>query len=662
MTEVFAGIALLAAAGIVSLAFPARLKKYPVILLSLAAAAFAAAGVAPPLAGGGTSELALELGFPLGLTRWAIDPLSALFSLLVAAGAALAPIYSAGYLRNEEGERRLAAYWCFLPILSASMFLVLSSRDALSFLVAWELMSLSSFLLVSFDAEEPEVRKAALYYLVAMQVGLAFLISVFALLGSKAGAFGFDELAAAAASSPALAAVSFLLLLAGFGTKMGLVPFHGWLPLAHPAAPSPASALMSGVMIKTGAYGLLRALASTGERGLLPEAWAAIVLLVVAAATGVFGALQAAAARDLKRLLAWSTAENAGIIGMGIGIGMLGAARGDGALSLLGYGAALLHCLNHFVAKSALFFGAGSVYAATGTRDLERLGALAGRMPLTAASFAAGSAAICALPPFGCFAAEFCLYLGAAARSRVSPAPAFLAIAALALIGAVSLIAFVKATGVAFLGEPRSGAAREARESPASMTIPMLLLALASLGLGLFPGAAMRIASAPAAALAGPGAASLEAALPGLERSVSGIALGSGAFLAATAAFLALRAVLLRGRSVRRAPTWGCGYRGAGSRMQYTAGSFSSSLALLFKAPLAYREERAAADWLFPPEGEVEAAPGDPVDRHAVSPIVRAMDRFLGLFSWVQSGSTRQYLLYGLVFLVAALAWLAVAP
>ncbi|HWC65019.1 MAG TPA: proton-conducting transporter membrane subunit, partial [Thermoanaerobaculia bacterium] len=357
---------------------------------ALSCAVGAAASIRALLAGE-KSAIRLAWPLPVGEAHVGLDALSAFFLLCVFVVSGLAAVYGGGYLRASAGGRRLAPALFFFDLLVASMGLVAVARDGVLFLVAWEVMSIASFFLVTFDDERPEVRRAGMTYLIASQVGVVFLFVLFALL-ARSGSYDFDRLGG-------VGAAPFLLALAGFGTKAGFWPAHVWLPDAHPAAPSPVSAVMSGVMIKMGIYGLLRTLTFLGPP---PPGWGA-ALVVVGVVSGLAGVLHALGQHDLKRLLAYHSVENIGIIALGIGIGLLGRSRGNATVALLGFAGALLHVLNHGLFKGLLFEGAGSVLHGAGTREIDSLGGLQRRMPVTALTFLAGSIAICGLPPLNGF-------------------------------------------------------------------------------------------------------------------------------------------------------------------------------------------------------------------------------------------------------------------
>ena len=345
------------------------------------------------LLGGSVLQFRFPWPVPYGEFFIELDPLSAWFLLPTFLLSALSAIYGVGYLRPWLGRRSLGPVWFFYGLLVLGMMLVLLARNAVLFLFAWELMAVASFFLVTFEHERPSVREAGWIYLVATHLGTAFLLAFFLLLGRETGSMDFDVWAAQGIHTQGLASVLFLLAVVGFGTKAGFMPLHVWLPEAHPAAPSHVSALMSGVMIKTGIYGLLRAFTFLGT----PPLWWGWLLIAIGLTSGVLGMLFALAQHDLKRMLAYSSVENIGIIALGLGVGLLGMSTASPLLMVLGFGGALLHVLNHALFKGLLFLGAGAVVQRTGTHEIDQLGGLLKRMPWTAAAFLVGAVAISGL-------------------------------------------------------------------------------------------------------------------------------------------------------------------------------------------------------------------------------------------------------------------------
>src|SRR5205823_4707479 len=414
-----------------------------------------------------------------------LDALAA-FSLLPVFGLSLvAAVYGRSYLAGRGDGSGLAGCWFHSNLLTAGMASVIAAHDGLLFLVSWEIMALSPFFLVIFDDRRATVRHAAWIYLAATHLGTAFLLVLFVLLGNLAGGSDFDGYAAVLKGNPGLASLVFILALIGFGSKAGIVPVHVWLPEAHPVAPSHASALMSGAMIKVGIYGLVRMLTLLGP----PQPWWGWLLIAAGASSGVLGVLFALAQHDLKRLLAYHSVENIGIILLGIGIGVLGLATDLLPLAVIGFSAGLLHVINHSIFKGLLFLGAGAVQHGAHSLDFEQLGGLLKRMPWTGAACLIGATAIVGLPPLNGFIGEFLLfYSGFLAVMQPAPTIAvagLVAVIAMALISGLAAACFAKAFGVVFLGSPRSAAAGEAHGVARPMQVAMALLALLCIVIGL---------------------------------------------------------------------------------------------------------------------------------------------------------------------------------
>jgi|LSQX01.2.fsa_nt_gb formate hydrogenlyase subunit 3/multisubunit Na+/H+ antiporter MnhD subunit len=586
---------------------------------------------------------------PYGEFQVGLDPLSSFFLIPLFLLSGVVAVYSVGYFRPWPG-RNPGRFWLFYNWLVACMGLVILARNGVLFLVAWEAMALASFFLVVYDWQEAEVGPAGWLYLVATHLGTAFLIALFVWLGRESGAQDFARYAAPAG----MAGWVFLLGLIGFGTKAGLYPLHVWLPVAHPAAPSPVSAVMSGMMIKTGVYGIARLLVLLGD----VPAWCAWLVLLTGAATGVLGILFALAQRDLKRMLAYSSVENVGIITLGLGLGLLGVATGAPRLAVLGFAGALLHVLNHAVFKGLLFLGAGAVLHATGLRNIEMLGGALKRMPWTGAAFLAGAAAICGLPPFNGFVGEFLIYAGAIrgiVGSGAGVVGGVVAVGSLALMGGLALACFTKAFGIVFLGEPRSGMAAMATEVGASMRYAMAALAGFCLLLGLALPLGLRWLEPVVGQLSGGAAAP-----PGrAEEVLIPMALfGLLALLPVVAGALAqVRRRLLAERVQRESATWDCGYAAPSASMQYTATGFVQPLTEAASGILRPRVESELPAGIYPAGGAFRSETPDAARQLFFDPLFRRAARRMGQLRWLQQGRVHWYVFYIVLALVALLAW-----
>ncbi|MEI8191766.1 MAG: proton-conducting transporter membrane subunit, partial [candidate division NC10 bacterium] len=542
------------------------------------------------------------------------------------------------------------------------MFVMLA-RNGVLFLIAWEIMALASFFLVIFEHEDAAVREAGWVYLIATHLGSAFLLVMFVLMAKASGSYDFeawDKLP----MGPAFAGLLFLLAVIGFGTKAGFIPMHVWLPEAHPAAPSHVSALMSGVMIKTGIYGLVRLYTLL----LAPPNWCGWLLVGVGLSSGILGVLFALAQHDLKRLLAYHSVENIGIISLGLGLGMLGAASGSASLAVLGFGGGLLHVLNHALFKALLFLGAGSILHSTGVRELDHLGGLLKRMPWTGATFLVGAAAISGLPPLNGFVSEFLIYLGSfksviSTRAPASAVPALLAIAGLALIGGLASACFAKAFGIVFLGEPRTRRAEEARESNAAMTLPMAILAAACVLIGLLPWVVLKAMGPLLEAVTRLPAGEVQSVLVETGDILSWVSAGACLLLGLGLLLVVLRELLLSGRKVETALTWDCGYALPTPRMQYTASSFAQPLLAFFSPFLRTRERQAGLKGYFPGASSWASETRDTYRELVFEPLFAGCREILGRMRGIQQGRIQIYVLYVGLALLALLLWaLGTAP
>lgn len=601
-------------------------------------------------------------GWALG---WSVDALSGWFLVVLAIVGAAVAVYSVGYFAHSS-PGRTAFVGAAFNALMGSIEMVFVADGVVGFLLAWELMTLATAALVATEHEQPPARRAAFLYLALSHVGTGCLVAGFFLLASGGESLAFaDILGPSASALPARHAV-FLLLLAGFGVKAGMIPLHVWLPEAHPAAPSPVSALMSGVLIKTGVYGLFRV--CVAGLGTPPLAWGGLVL-ALGAVSMLLGVLYALTQHDLKRLLAYHSIENVGIILVAAGVGMVSLSVGHPGLAALALAASLLHVMNHALFKGLLFLGAGGVVAASGTRNIEHMGGLARRMPWTAALFLVGAMAISGLPFLNGFVSEWLVFqsllLGFLTSSHAFVRLAFpVGGALLGLTTALAAACFVKAFGITFLALPRGAGAADARESGRLMLAPQAVLALACLAIGLVPGPVVSVLARLAGGLTGapPG--------PGLVTGPFRIAAAPGAFdglslpLAAAALVLAFALALAlaarAGFARRSVPTWGCGGE-LGPESEYTATAFSKPLMLIFGA--IYRPTREVSTLEAAPyyarEVRYRAEVEPTFERFVYRPLTRALLGAADRMRVLQAGSLHAYLGYvmALVLLLVALLW-----
>jgi len=575
-----------------------------------------------------------------------VDGLTAVFLVPLFVVGPLGSIYGLEYWPQRDHADDGRKLRLFYGLQAAGIGLVLVAANAVLFLVGWETMALAAFFCITTEDRDEAVRQSGYVYLVATRIGTLLLFAMFAVLHASSGTWDFA--APARAIAPPAATAIFVLALLGFGIKAGLMPLHVWLPGAHANAPSHVSALMSGVLIKTGIYGIARVCSFFDHP---PVGWG-VALLVAGAVSGVLGVAFAVGQHDLKRLLAYHSVENIGIITMGLGVAMLGRATGSAPLVALGLAGAMLHVWNHALFKALLFFSAGSVLHATGTREIDQLGGLARRMPRTAFAFVVGAVAICGLPPLNGFVSELLVYLGLfrmIGSDRLWMMGAIGA-PALALIGALALACFVKAYGAAFLGQARTVRVAKAHDPGVAMVGPMAVLGLACAFIGLAPAVvspALESATAAFSADVAAMVAPLDALAPLHVLSVTGVTL-----LAMTGAVAALRARSSRRAPVASGPTWDCGYAAPSARMQYTASSFAQTLVAFFSWALRPDVHGDAPVGLFPRPATYHTHVPETVLDRAVMPFSRGGARALTWFRWMQHGNVHLYLVYMLATIV----------
>lgn len=585
-----------------------------------------------------------------GPVTFTIDALSAFFIIIISVMGFVASLYANGYMKPYLFKgMNVSSHCIFFTLLISSMLGVVTIQNALFFLIAWEIMSLSSFFLVIFEDDKKEVLAAGIKYLIYMHISVIFIILTFALLSIKSGSFDFSAFRAVLENNTAFANLIFIIAFIGFGTKAGFVPFHNWLPQAHPAAPSHVSAIMSGVMIKTGIYGILRILSLI----VLPSIVISYFVLLISVITALYGILYAITQRDFKKLLAYSSVENIGIMGIGIGTGMLGLAYNCLLVAVLGFTGGLLHMLNHSIFKQLMFFAAGSVYKQTDTKNIEVLGGLIKSMPFTAVLCLIGSVAICGLPPFNGFISEFLIYFGMLKGVAVNNLGLLLtfvlSIAALALVGTMAILCFTKAYSIIFLGLPRSEKAEQVQNDVSySMIISMVILSVLALAIGLFPQYALNLILVPAGMFVRN--IQISFFVTGLMQNISVICLGFIVFLA----MLIVMKFSANRKSTQHC-TWGCGYDKPNNHIQYTASSYASPflsmLTPLFKKIFDIKKPKE----LFPKDAHFNLQIEDVEEAYFLTPVVRNIEKFLSKFERIQNGNIQQYILYGLIFLILSL-------
>jgi formate hydrogenlyase subunit 3/multisubunit Na+/H+ antiporter MnhD subunit len=637
----------------------------PLVYLIAIAALLVVGGTAllQLLAPGGDATLTLPIGLPALEgdfqleTHFRLDALSAFFLLILGLAVPAVSLFAIGYGHHGTEPARVLAFY---PLFLAGMVLVLVADDAFAFLVAWEFMSLASWLLVLANHRADETRRAAYVYLVMASMGTAALLLAFGLLAGVTGDYRFAAIRAGHLTNFA-AVLVVLLTLIGAGSKAGLVPLHAWLPLAHPAAPSQVSALMSGAMTKIALYAIIRLLFDlVGPVGW----WVGVVLLVLGGASAVMGVLYGLWQRDLKTLLAYSTVENIGIIAIGLGLAQL--FRGDNLpiLAALALTAALFHCMSHAMLKSLLFCGAGAVLNATGLRDIERLGALIHRMPVTAVAVLVGAAGLSALPPLNGFVSEWLTFQAILAGAHLPQWALKFGIAVigalLALTAALAAALFVRAYGIVFLGRPRSAEAAGATEVQPTMRAALVLLAAACVLFGVLPFSVVEVIAPVTDLLLGQsvprqGIASFLwfVPLPDSASSYSGIVILLA--VSGLAAIVVLAVHRFASSRVRRAPAWDCGFPDPRPQTQYSADSLSQPLRRVFGPALFQASEHVD----MPPPGDrrparLEVRLRDLLWDWLYAPVAEGLGWFTERINGLQFLTIRRYL----TFMFAALSFL----
>jgi formate hydrogenlyase subunit 3/multisubunit Na+/H+ antiporter MnhD subunit len=582
-----------------------------------------------------------------------IDRLSAFFILIINFTLFTGFLYAKGYLRpylSGKSEFSFTLHYFSYIWLYFSMLLVVMLRDGFAFLIAWEIMSLSSFLLVIFDAEDRTILKTGINYLIQMHVGMAFILIAFIVAGIDTGNISFFSLTQYFSTHSNI--LLFLLFFIGFGIKAGFIPLHTWLPEAHPAAPSHVSGVMSGVMIKMGIYGILRVLESVQSDLLV----IGIIILAISVVSGLLGVMMAIVQHDLKRLLAYHSIENIGIIGMGIGLGVIGMATENTTLVILAFSGGILHVLNHSLFKSLLFFSAGSVYQSTHTRNIEQLGGLIKKMPYTSVFFLIGSLAICGLPPFNGFISEYLIFSGmfktVAGASLFQSIVIICSIIGLVLIGGLAVFCFTKAFGIVFLGQSRSQKTDHAAEVAGSMLLPQILIVFLIIGIGLGSAFFVKPVMGLVAELFKITDYTQIAGISFIN--LNRISLLGGIFIVLSVVLLVIRYYHLKTKAITYGPTWGCGYTAGNEKQQYTAGSYAENYSSLANPVLQIHKEyiKIEEEDIFPSKRTYESHHQDFFRHSMIEKPLNFIMKALKKIAVMQTGQIQHYMLYAFLFLL----------
>ncbi len=601
----------------------------------------------------GSLEYLMNGGAFFGVIPLRIDALSAWFILIINLTSFTGVLYGSGYLKSYQAAPSLISFhWMLYVIFQSSMIIVTIIQHSIAFIIAWELMSLSSFLLILFDYTNPKVIKAGINYLVQMHISVILLTVAFIWVYAKTETFDFKGIGKFFDSNVNI--WLFLVFFAGFGLKSGFIGLHTWLPQAHPAAPSHISGVMSGVIVKLGIYGIFRIILCLKADYIV----IGYILITISIVTGLFGILNAALHRDFKKMLAYCTIENIGIIGVGMGLGLIGIGINKSLLIFFGFGGALLHVLNHALYKSLLFYSAGSVYTQTHTRDMDKLGGLIRKMPQTAILFLSASIAIGGIPPLNGFISEFLIYSGIltgmnqAGTSQIMLM--ILTIAGLSFIGGVSVLTFTKTFGTIFLGVPRTELKHEPREVSSLMLVPQYIILLLMIVISFFP---VHIINLAGRIVNNSTFSDLNTDISGLTDYLSvlkNISISSVIFIIITGVIFLLRWFFSGKTEKEISAGWGCAYAAPNNKMQYTGKSYSKSLGKLLNFMIiekkGYTEIKEKE--IFPAERKYRSFYLDIFESKIIDPVMFYLRRFIDMFQFVQNGRIQVYVIYGIVFIL----------
>jgi len=601
---------------------------------------------------GGSSEYIYNGSLITGTIPIRFDYLSAWFILLISFTFLTGAWYGFQYLKKYKDQTsNLALHSIAFILVYTALIDICVVQNAIVFLVVWEIMALGSFVIIIFEHYKAKTLKAGINFLIQSHIAILLLTLAFIWIRTKTGSYDFAVISGYTSLHPAMGTGLFLFFFTGFAIKAGFVPFHTWLPLAHPASPAHISGIMSGVIIKIGIFGILRMLTLIKTDFTIIGSF----ILIVSIITGLYGVMLAIVQHNLKKLLAYHSIENIGIIGIGIGIGCLGIGLGHQWLTVAGFGGALLHTLNHSLFKSLLFYAAGNVYQATHTMDIESLGGLMKKMPRSSIMFLIGSLAICGLPPFNGFVSEFFIYSGLfkalySYRFMFTLVMLF-SILAMVLIGGLALICFTKAFGIVFLGNNRKKQPHEDfNEMPLSV-YPLYLIALVIILIGVFPFLFSPMLIKIVGLFPTNGALYASDFMNQTFENLTMVGWYSLGFILITTIFFYIRRTITSRRAVQTETTWGCGYTGFSPRTQYTASSFIRTYRKLVEPVLMIKKDKKLATGIYPDSIEQTTHPYDKIEYALIDKPIGLFKRFLNQFVFLQNGNIQSYILYGFIFL-----------
>lgn len=586
-----------------------------------------------------------------------VDALSGWFILVINFTIITGAVYGFNYMkRYRDRKSDISLHSIAYIFVQFALLGICSVQNGFIFLLFWELLALTVFILIIFEHEKPETIKAGMNYLVQSHLSILFIMLGFIFVAFKTGSYCFDAVAYFSKQQSTLTGTAlFLCFFIGFAIKSGYVPFHTWLPYAHPAAPTHVSGIMSGVVIKIGIYGMLRMLL------LIKTDYTTVgyIILFISTITGIYGVMLATIQHNLKKLLAYHSIENIGIIGMGIGLGCIGLGASNKWMVILGFSGALLHTLNHSLFKSLLFYSAGNVYQASHTMNIENLGGIFKRMPQTALLFLIAAVAICGLPPLNGFISEFLIYCSIYnwlySASLISLITIVFTLGGLVLIGGLALLCFTKAFSIVFLGNPRNVQVDEIHERGFWQLMPMYLTVTLMITIGLFPSFFLEALQRPVDLYTQNLIFNLNLQKVGAIDSlkvINWLFFGLIIFIIGVAG---LRKYLSRNKVIETGSTWVCGYSTATSRLQYTASSFVRSYSKLAKPLLDIEKKEVELTEIFPAGKRYETDPYDKIERILIDKPLKLINKISDLFLFLQNGHLQRYILYGIIFITGVI-------
>jgi hydrogenase-4 component B len=586
-----------------------------------------------------------------------IDALSAWFILTINFTLITGAIYGFNYMKRYRDRKSDITMHCIAYLIAHfSLVGICSVQNGFIFLMLWEMMAVSVFILVIFDHHKPETIKAGINYLVQSHISIVFIMLGFIYVAYKTNSYGFDAIADFSGQQSVLAGTAlFLCFFTGFAIKAGFVPFHTWLPYAHPAAPTHVSGIMSGVVIKIGIYGMLRMLL------LIKTDYITIgyIILTISLITGIYGVMLAIIQHDLKKLLAYHSIENIGIIGLGIGIGCIGLGSANKWMTILGFSGALLHTLNHSLFKSLLFYSTGNILQVVRTVNIESLGGLMKKMPHTAVLFLTAAIAICGLPPLNGFISEFVILSGfynwLYSANLLSLIAIIFSIGGLIFIGGLAMLCFTKAFSIVFLGNPREIYKSDINEAGFWQLFPMYLTVSLMVFIGLFPSMFLNLLQRPVTLFTHDIVFDLNLIKVGALDSLKTISWLFFGMIVLVIAFAYLRKYVTKHRKVELGTTWGCGYAASSGKTQYSASSFVRSYTKLAKPVLDIEKKEVEINEVFPGEKHYETDPYDMMERVLIDRPLKLIDKVADRFMFLQNGHLQRYILYGIVFITAVI-------